>query len=470
MAYTSNLDFRQAEVAALAKSVRTGELRAEKLVLHALEQIKALNPMINAFVAVGPEAALGAACRIDAMVEKGQDPGPLAGIPLAVKDLEDTVGYVTSLGSEVLSSKDPAATDSLLVSRLKAAGAIVVGKTNTPELGWKGFTDNLRFGVTRNPWSTDRTPGGSSGGSAAAIAAGMVPLATGSDGGGSIRIPSAWCGITGFKPSPGRIPSGPGVSSDWRELSSKGILGNRISDILHALIPAAGPYDRDITSLPPIGDWETALEPRLPIRVAWSPTLGKAMVDPAVLTVCKRAVETIARAGVQVEEVPEVFSRDTADSWHRLVSVYNLRSLSSIRGTPSWERLDPELALSVEYAVELSAVDVVTAQDDCALFHYELAQLLEGFDLLLTPTCATQPPAVDYHALSDGKLDLTPYPFTHPFNMTKSPVASVVAGFDSVGLPVGLQLVGRMNDDVHVISATAAIEQILEARALADRR
>src|SRR5438270_8036213 len=197
------MDFRLDTVADLATAVRAGRQRARDLVQHSLDRIDADNPAINAFVLVDGEGALAAADEIDRRVADGDDPGPLAGIPLGVKDLEDVAGLPTSQGSAVFAGGAPAAADSLLVSRLRAAGAVVVGKTNTPELGWQAQTTNQVFGATRNPWDRSRTPGGSSGGSAAAIAAGMVPLATGSDGGGSIRIPSALAGLSGFKASLG---------------------------------------------------------------------------------------------------------------------------------------------------------------------------------------------------------------------------------------------------------------------------
>src|SRR4051794_30521732 len=231
------MDFRRDTVADLATSVRTGRQRARDLVQHSLERIDADNPEINAFVLVDADGALAAADEIDRQVAEGDDPGPLAGIPLGVKDLEDAAGFPTSHGSAAyMQAHDNgrpsrAKSDSVLVARLRAAGAIVMGKTNTPEMGWKGQTDNAVFGTTRNPWDPTRTPGGSSGGSAAAIAAGMVPLATGSDGGGSIRIPSALCGLSGFKPSLGRIPAGGPVPPDWRVLSNPGPMGGGATDL-----------------------------------------------------------------------------------------------------------------------------------------------------------------------------------------------------------------------------------------------
>ena len=199
------MDFRETTVADLAARVRDGEVGSRELVQAALDRIEALNPQVNAFVAVDAEAALRDAAAIDELVAAGEDPGPLAGVPIGVKDLEDATGFVTTMGSATRADGPPAAVDSILVARLRAAGCVVVGKTNTPEFGWKGDTENPTFGATRNPWELGHSAGGSSGGTAAALAAGMVPLATGSDGGGSIRIPAAVCGLSGFKPSLGRV-------------------------------------------------------------------------------------------------------------------------------------------------------------------------------------------------------------------------------------------------------------------------
>src|SRR5690606_23008556 len=208
LATVGAVDFRRTTVAALAADVAARRVSARELAAAAIDLVDRLDPELNAFVAVDADAALAEAAALDERIAAGQEVGPLAGIPLAVKDLEDAAGFVTSHGSAAFASGPPATEDSPLVARLRAAGCVVVGKTNTPELGWKADTENPTFGPTRNPWDTDRSPGGSSGGSAAAVAGGLVPLATGSDGGGSIRIPSAVTGLTGFKPSLGRVPSG----------------------------------------------------------------------------------------------------------------------------------------------------------------------------------------------------------------------------------------------------------------------
>ena len=221
------MDFRDTTVEALAGLVRTREVSATELTQAALDRIDAVNPTINAFVSVDPDLALADAARVDEDVAAGRDPGPLAGIPIGVKDLEDATGFVTTQGSLLRRDDAPAGADSPFVSRLRAAGCVVIGKTNTPELGAKGQTSNRLFGITRNPWDPARTSGGSSGGSAAALAAGLVPLATGSDGGGSIRIPASICGLTGMKPSLGRVPIGGGSPPGWADLSTRGPMAVR---------------------------------------------------------------------------------------------------------------------------------------------------------------------------------------------------------------------------------------------------
>ena len=244
------MDFRRENLESLAADVRAAKISARELVTHALERVDALNPSVNAFVALDEDGALEAAGRIDEAVAAGEDPGPLAGIPIGVKDLEDAAGFVTSHGSAVFAGGPAAVVDSPLVARMKAAGCVVIGKTNTPELGWKADTDNTTFGATCNPWNLDHSPGGSSGGSAAAVAAGMVPLATGSDGGGSIRIPSSCCALSGVKPSLGRVPSGGAEPPDWHHLSTKGPLARRIADVVAVLDVVVGPDPTDLQSLP----------------------------------------------------------------------------------------------------------------------------------------------------------------------------------------------------------------------------
>ncbi|HTT86118.1 MAG TPA: amidase family protein [Acidimicrobiales bacterium] len=461
------MDFRRVSLTSLAEDVRTGRTAARELVSHALERIDALNGRINAFVAVDADAALGAAAKVDGTVAAGRDPGPLAGIPIGVKDLEDAAGYVTSHGSSVFAGAAPAAVDSVLVARLKAAGCVVVGKTNTPELGWKGDTDNSVFGPTRNPWNLDHSPGGSSGGSAAAIASGMVPLATGSDGGGSIRIPSACCALSGMKPSLGRVPSGGAEPPDWHHLSTKGPMARRLGDVVTALDAVVGPDPSDLRSLPrPEASWPAALhDAQMPIRVAWSPTLGYAPLDDEVRRVCERGVSVLQSLGIEVVERDSVFDEDPVRDWLTLASAYNLRTLAPYRATEMWAHVDPLLAASMDWAQEhISAVDLVRAEDACHRLNTRLVQLFRDVRLLVTPTCAALPPprSLEAAGLINGQVDPNWVRFTYPFNMTRSPAATVCAGLSRDGLPVGIQIVGPQHADLVVIRSAAALEAALD--------
>lgn len=457
------MDFRRERVTDLAAEVRTGKVTARELVGHALERIETLNADVNAFVAVDADRAVDAARRVDDAVAAGEDPGPLAGIPIGVKDLEHCAGYVTTHGSAVFARDAPSTVDSPLVTRLKAAGCIVVGKTNTPELGWKADTDNATFGATRNPWNLDHSPGGSSGGAAAAVASGMVPLATGSDGGGSIRIPSSCCGLTGMKPSLGRVPSGGASAPDWLDLSSKGVLGVRMEDVVAALEIAVGPDPSDLRSLPrPEASWTAALdEARLPVKVAWSPTLGYAPIDDEVRALCERALQRLDGLGVEVVEVDSVFDEDPVSEWLTMAIAYNLRTLAPFRGTDVWKEVDPLLAAQVDWAADnLDALALVKAHDECYRLNLRLVELFHDVRLLVTPTCAGPPPprSLDGQGLINGEVDANWVRFTYPFNMTRSPAASVCVGLTESGLPVGMQLVGPQHADLVVIRSAAALE------------
>lgn len=465
------MDFRTASVVDLATRVRSGSLTAAELVDHALARIDAVNPTVNAFVAVDGDRARAAAEAVDATVASGGDPGPLAGIPLGVKDLEDAEGYVTTHGSAAHADRPPATADSELVARLVAAGCVVVGKTNTPELGWKPDTENLLFGATRNPWNLDHTAGGSSGGSGAAIAAGMVPLATGSDGGGSLRIPSSCCGLSGVKPSLGRVPSGGPQAPDWQHLSTKGPMARRMADVVAALDVVVGPDATDLRSLPrPEASWPAALEgARPPARVAWSPTLGFADVDAEVLALCRRAVDVLADLGTEVVEVDSVFDEDPVDPWLTLSGVYNLRTHAGLLGTPAWDQVDPVLRMILDGAVATSAVDVVRAEDACHELNLRLVDLFHDVRLLVTPTMAAPPPprSLGGAGLINGTPDYNWVKMTYAFNMTRSPAATVCVGLSSAGVPVGLQLVGPQHADLVVIRAAAALEAALGFDAVA---
>jgi Asp-tRNA(Asn)/Glu-tRNA(Gln) amidotransferase A subunit family amidase len=460
-----DIDFRQNSLRELAAAVRSKEVSARELAAVALARIDALNPTVNAFVAVDGERALEQAAAVDQIVSSGGDPGPLAGIPIGVKDLEDAAGYRTSHGS-ALWADDPAAEhDSVLVARLRAAGCVVVGKTNTPEFGWTAKTDNALFGTTRNPWNLDHTPGGSSGGTAAALAAGMVPLATGSDGGGSIRIPAACCGLSGMKTSMGRVPSGGPRPPDWPGLSAKGPMARRIEDVVRALDVVVAPEPTDLRSLPrPEASWLAALDdPHPPSKVIWAPTLGYATVDAEVLAICERAVSVLESLGTDVIVVDDVFDKDPIGSWLTLTGVYLLRSLDERASRPGAAAIDPGLAYLMDHARPVTGREVAEALDDCHRVNLRLVELFGEARILLTPTCAglAPPLALGGQGLVNGVETPNWVAFTYPFNMSGSPAASVNAGFSESGLPVGLQMVGPAHGDLVVLRTAAALEAAL---------
>ncbi len=454
------MDFREHTVEELAGRVRAREVSARELTQAALERIEALDGTYHAFLAVDGERALADAAAVDEALAAGHDVGPLAGIPIGVKDLEDAEGFRTTHGSALSADDAPSAVDSLFVTRLKAAGCVVVGKTNTPELGCKGDTTNRLGPPTVNPWDSSRSAGGSSGGSAAAVAAGMVPLATASDGGGSIRIPAAICGLTGFKPSLGRVPVGGATPPAWADLSAKGPLTLRARDAALALDATVGPDPSDLRSLPrPREPWRPQLDaPHPPLRVAWSPTLGYAPVDSGVAAVCAAAVERLAATGCEVVEEPSVFPEDPVMPWLALTSASHMRTMGDLWGTPEWAVLDPAIQFGVEMARGMGADDVIAAQDACHQLNQTLTTLLHDVSFLLTPTVAARVPAPDEWGTVDGAPDPNWIRFTYPFNLTRSPAGTVCVGRTDDGIPVGLQVVGPQHGDAAVLRMLAFLE------------
>jgi len=462
------IDFRTTSLADLARAVRTRQISARELTAHALERIDALNPTYNAFVALNAEQAMAEAAAVDELTAKGGDPGAMAGIPLAVKDNHDAVGYRTTFGAPVLADAPLATADSPFVARLRGAGCVVVGKTNLPDFAWTGNTNNALFGATANPFNPAHGAGGSSGGAAAALAAGMVPLATGSDGGGSIRIPSAVCGLSGMKPSLGRVPGGGPNPPGWLDLSTNGPMARRIGDVVTALDVAVGPDPSDLRSLPrPEASWLAALEdPHVPVRVIWAPTLGYADVDGEVLDICTRAVETLESLGAEVVEVETVFDTDPVGDFLTVMGVCQLRTMRPFMEHPRWEEVDPVLRAIVDAAQSTSAEELVGVFDRFHRMNLTLIDLFHEARILVTPTCAGVVPLVGQ---GEGSANGAPTPnwaqFTYPFNMTRSPAATVCAGLNSNGLPVGLQLVGPQHGDLVVLRTAAALEAgLLAAR------
>jgi aspartyl-tRNA(Asn)/glutamyl-tRNA(Gln) amidotransferase subunit A len=464
------MDFRTTSLADLSRQVRSRTVSARELTEQALRLIDTLNPTYNAFVAVDAERALAEAAAVDELIATGGDPGPLAGIPLAVKDTHDAVGYRTTSGSPLLADAPVATSDIPFVARLRAAGCVVVGKTNTPEFAWSANTTNAVFGPTANPFNPAHGSGGSSGGSAAALAAGMVPLATGSDGGGSIRIPSACCGLSGMKPSLGRVPGGGTAAPGWLDLSTNGPMARRIADVVTALDVAVGPDPSDLRALPrPEASWLDALEdPHVPVRVVWAPTLGYAQVDAEVLAVCERAVGVLESLGAEVMVVDTVFDEDPVGDFLTLMGVCQLRTMRPFMGHPRWDEVDPILRAILDLAESTTAEALVQIFDRFHAMNLRLVELFHSARILITPTCSgLAPPAGESVSAINGEPTANWVQFTYPFNMTRSPAATVCAGLSSNGLPVGLQLVGPQHGDLVVLRTAAALEAALDVDTIA---
>jgi Asp-tRNA(Asn)/Glu-tRNA(Gln) amidotransferase A subunit family amidase len=464
------MDFRTTSLADLAHSVRTKAISARELAQAALDRIELLNPHYNAFVALDAERALAEAAALDERIAAGQDPGPLAGIPIGVKDNQDAIGYTTTHGSP-LHADDPAATDDLpFVARLRAAGCIVVGKTNTPEFAWCANTTNAVFGPTVNPFSPDRGPGGSSGGAAAALAAGMVPLATGSDGGGSIRIPSSCCGLSGMKPSLGRVAAGGPHPPGWLDLSTSGPMARHIADVTTALDAVVGPDPTDLRALPrPEANWLAALDhAHVPVQVVWAPTLGYATVDAEVMAICERAVATLESLGAEVTTVDSVFDADPVDDFLTLMGACQLRTMRPLMDHPRWGESDPVLRMIIDAAESTTAEQLIGILDRFHLMNLRLVELFHRARILVTPTCSgTAPLLGSLNGLVNGEEVANWVQFTYPFNMTRSPAATICAGLTEGGLPVGLQLIGPQHGDLVVLRTAAALEAALGVDALA---
>lgn len=442
-----------APAADLAARIRTRELSPVELMRATLERIDAVNPRLNAFVSLRPpEQLLAEAQAIADRLARGEDVGPLAGLPLGVKDLEDTIGLPNTHGSLLFKDFRPEH-DTVQVARLKRAGAIVIGKTNTPEFGYTAFTTNRVYGTTRNPWNLERTPGGSSGGSAAALAGGLVPLSTASDGGGSVRIPASYTGLVGLKPTNGRIPWGPEEMLRGSATIVSGPLTRCVRDAALWLDVTAGPHPADPFSLPHPGyAYQERLQRPLPrLRIGYNPTLGYARPERQV----RREVETALRAleglGHRVEEVSHAIP-DVVIDWVRLMSFEDLGVLTPYLRDETL--LDPRFLPGLELGRQVSAGDMGQIQRTRMRLIRDLEQLYARFDLLATPTVATVAFAADgpLPIEVDGQPVETPgggIAFTYPFNFSGNPAISLRAGLNDERLPVGLQLVApRLREDL----------------------
>jgi len=440
----------------LAKAIREKRLSPVEVVTVLLERIKAINPKINAYVTLTADSAMAAAKRAEEAVMRGKELGPLHGVPVSIKDLVFTKGVRTTMGSKLLEDFVPEE-DAVTVARLKEAGAIILGKTNTSEFGWKPLTDNPLFGVTRNPWNLERTSGGSSGGAAAAVAAGLGPLAAGADGGGSIRIPASCCGVFGVKPQFGRVPRYP-IFPGLAILAHEGPMTRTVRDAALMLDVMAGPHWGDGYSIPaPAVSFTKSVEGGVRgLKMAWSPDLGYATVDSHVRAICKQAVKRFSEMGAEVEEAHPGFENPEP----HLITLFGADILMAISQFGPVEKvkdkLDPLMASMLPVVSELKATDYALAMFAIQELKVKMGTFFRNYDLLLTPTLAGPPLPLE---LAEPLAFLPWMPFTYPFNFTGQPAASIPAGWTEDGLPVGLQIVGRPYDEATIFRAAAAFEE-----------
>ena len=444
-------DLTFAPAVELARLYRSRKVSPLEVVQALLDRIDTVNPQVNAFVTLAREGALWEARRATAALKRGATLPPLFGIPIGIKDVTPTRGLRTTFGSTLFQDHVPEE-DALVVQRLREAGAIVLGKTNTPEFAFGPNTTNAVFGSTRNPWNLALTSGGSSGGSAAALATGMCPLAEGTDLGGSLRGPASFCGVVGFRTSPGLVPRHPSVLA-WDTYSVEGPMARTVADAALMLSVMAGPDDRSPISYD-VDARELLRAPKTPTvkgwRMAWTPDLGGLMeVDDEVRSIVHRAVEVFAGAGAEVEaacpdmsDVPEIVRLSRG----LLMVARHADKLPQHRDV-----LQAGLVENTEQGLALSARDVAQGELLRTRQWARVRDFLSDRDVLLTPTAATPPFPVERMQNKRSFL-------TYAFSVMGLPAISIPCGFTRDGLPVGLQIIGKRRGDATVLRAAAAFE------------
>ena len=420
-----------------------------------LERIAKLNPVLNAFCLVS-DKALDDARESEKRWLAGQPRGLLDGVPVSIKDLILTRGWPTLRGSKTVDPKGPWNDDAPVTARLREHGAVLLGKTTTPEFGWKGVTDSPLTGVTRNPWNPQKTPGGSSGGAAAAVAAGMGPLAVGTDGGGSIRIPCSFTGLFGLKASFGRVPAWP--LSPFGTVAHVGPITRSVADAALMLNVISLPDARDWHALPyEARDWRMGLERGVAgLRIAYSPDLGYAKVDPEVASIVKDAARVFAELGAKVEEKNPGF--ENPEPWFR--AHWFAAAAYLVNTIPAAKRglLDPGLAEIAAQGAAVSAAELLEGQLRRGALGAHMNLFHRDHDLLVTPTLAVAAFDAGREFPEGVKRWIDWTPFSFPFNFTQQPAASIPCGFTKSGLPVGLHIVGPKYDDALVLRAARAFE------------
>ena len=447
----------------LAQMLHTKKVSAVEVMTAFLTQIQRVNPKVNAIPTfIGEEAALKAAREADERLAHGQTPGPLHGFPHAVKDLAATAGLRTTQGSPIYRDFVPTS-DELFVQRLKAAGAIIIGKTNTPEFGAGSHTFNPVFGPTHNPYDLTKSCGGSSGGAAVALACGLVPLADGSDMGGSLRNPASFCNVVGFRTSPGRVPSYPAAMA-WNTLAVAGPMARTVRDVAYLLAVMAGPDSRVPIALNDPGTiFNRPLQREFKgVRVAWSRNLGRYPVEPAVTEVCDNARSMFTALGCEVEDGEPDFA--DADEIFQTLRAWSFAQSRAEDLRQHRHLIKDTVVWNVEKGLRLCGLDIARAEVLRTQLYERVQAFLQRYEFLILPVSQVAPFPVEWdwvHDINGTKMETyidwmaTCYAIT----LTGLPAISVPCGFTKEGLPIGLQIVGRHQHEFAVLQLAYAFEQ-----------
>ncbi len=450
----------------LARMIEAKEVSPTEVLDSVLDRMDAVEPQVHAFITVTDDLAREEAAAATERAHRGERISPMDGIPYSIKDLENTAGIRTTHGTRFFADDVPDS-DSVVAGRLRSSGGVLLGKTNTPAFGWKDMADNLVAEPTVNPWDTSRTTGASSGGAAAAVAAGMGPLAQGSDGAGSIRIPAALCGVVGFKPSFGRIPVHP-IREYWAHRTHMGPLTRTVADAALMTSVMAGDDDRDPLSLTSdMGEFAPLPASDRPLSgrtIRYSPDLGYGAVSAEVVQIVAEAVSVLEELGGSVEEKAPGW--EDPSRFHRVIYSSGLAvGVGPLADQePDW--LEDDLKRLIEYGRSHSAVDLRTAEIQRGRLYDAARTLFEEIDLLVTPAMPLEAwsaePGPGPQEIDGVRLGARGRSFLlNPFNLTGQPAISIPCGWTEAGLPVGVQIVGRRNQDIDVLQVAHVLEQRL---------
>ncbi|MBI3993885.1 MAG: amidase [Candidatus Lambdaproteobacteria bacterium] len=450
------------EATALARHVADGDMTAEAVLEAHLAQIARLNPLVNAIPTLVPDQARDSARALDAARRRGIVQGPLHGLPVAIKDLVQTRGIRTTFGSRIYEQFVPQV-DEVLVERLRGAGAVIVGKTNTPEFGAGSQTFNAVFGRTRNPYDLERTCGGSSGGAAVALACGMLPLADGSDLGGSLRNPAAFCNVVGMRPSPGRVPTWP-RRLGWSPLAVQGPMGRTVGDVALLLSVLAGPDDRSPIALDDPGHgFRAPLSRKFKgVRVAWSPGLERYPLDPALRRVLETARPVLAGLGCKVVDGAPDFS--DAEQCFQVLRAYKFALAHADELRRHRDKMKDTVIWNIEQGLKLDGLSVARAEEKRTALYHRVREFMQTHEFLVLATTQVTPFPIEQEYVTeiDGQKLETYIDWMgvcYAITLTGLPAISVPCGFTPAGLPVGLQIVGRHRQDFAVLQLAHAFEQ-----------